>query len=223
LPRKSEENTRNHEILREERLLRLEAAEMPAPGVMMRRRAFRRNGGMSILRTKRLELRELSIGDDEFILELLNEPGFLRHIGDKGVRSLSDARAYIAKGPVESYGRFGFGLYLTSLAGRDEPIGICGLLKRDTLPDVDVGFAFLSRHWSRGYAVESAAAVLDYGKRRLKLKRIVAITAPENHGSIAVLEKIGLKFERMVRLGADAHDLKLFGPGDGADFAETAA
>ncbi|MGD0491121.1 MAG: GNAT family N-acetyltransferase [Steroidobacteraceae bacterium] len=178
---------------------------------------------MRILTTQRLELRELSLADDGFILTLLNEPAFLRHIGDKGVRSLADAREYIAKGPVGSYRRFGFGLYLTSLAGRDEPIGICGLLKRDSLPDVDVGFAFLSRYWSKGYAAESAAAVLDYGKRRLRLKRIVAITAPENHGSIAVLEKIGLKFERMVRLESDAHDLKLFGPGGGGDFAGTAA
>jgi [ribosomal protein S5]-alanine N-acetyltransferase len=178
---------------------------------------------MRILQTERLELRELSLADDEFILELLNEPGFLRHIGDKGVRSLADAREYITQGPRESYGRFGFGLYLACLAGRDEPVGICGLLKRDTLPDVDVGFAFLSRHWSKGYATESAAAMLDYGKRRIKLKRIVAITAPENHGSIAVLEKIGLRFERMVRLGTDAQALKLFGPGDGGDFAATAA
>jgi RimJ/RimL family protein N-acetyltransferase len=182
---------------------------------------------MSILRTERLELRELSVSDDQFILELLNEPGFLRHIGDKGVRNLSDAREYIMKGPVESYGRFGFGLYLTALAGRGEPfgepIGICGLLKRDTLPDIDVGFAFLQRHWSKGYAAESAAAVLDFGKRRLRLKRIVAITSPENHGSIAVLQKIGLKFERMVKLGNDGHELKLFGPGEGGVFAETGA
>ena len=81
---------------------------------------------MTILRTERLELRELTLADDGFILELLNEPGFLRHIGDKGVRSLSDAREYISKGPMESYGRFGFGLYLTCLTGRCEPIGICG-------------------------------------------------------------------------------------------------
>ncbi len=177
---------------------------------------------MSVLKTERLELRELCLADDEFILRLLNEPGFLRHIGDKGVRTLSDAREYIAKGPLESYARCGFGLYLTSLAA-GEPIGICGLLKRDTLPDVDVGFAFLSRYWLKGYAAESAAAVLDFGRRRRKLKRIVAITAPDNHGSIAVLEKIGLKFERMVRLGADAPELKLFGPGGGGDFAEPAA
>jgi RimJ/RimL family protein N-acetyltransferase len=169
---------------------------------------------MTILRTERLELRELTLADDGFILELLNEPGFLRHIGDKGVRSLSDAREYISKGPMESYGRFGFGLYLTSLAGRGEPIGICGLLKREALPDVDVGFAFLSRYWSKGFAAESAAAILDHGRRRLRLERIVAITAPANHASISVLERIGLKFERMVRLSADADELKLFGPGD---------
>jgi ribosomal-protein-alanine N-acetyltransferase len=190
---------------------------------MMQGGASWRNGGMRILRTERLDLRELSLADDEFILKLLNEPGFLQHIGDKGVRSLADAREYIVKGPVQSYGQFGFGLYLACLAGRDEPVGICGLLKRDTLQDVDLGFAILSRYWLKGYAAESAAAVLDHGRRRLRLKRIVAITAPENHGSIAVLEKIGLKFERMVRLGADAHDLKLFGPGGGGDFAETAA
>ncbi len=166
---------------------------------------------MRILKTPRLELRELTFADDAFILELLNEPGFLRHIGDKGVRSLADARQYISKGPMASYRRFGFGLYLVSLAAGGEPVGICGLLKRDTLPDADVGFAFLSRHWSRGYAVESAAAVLDHGRRRFGFKRLVAITAPENHGSIAVLERIGLKFERMVRLAADPQELKLFG------------
>jgi RimJ/RimL family protein N-acetyltransferase len=177
---------------------------------------------MAILKTPRLELRELTLADDEFILELLNEPAFMRHIGDKGVRSLSDAREYIATGPVASYRRLGFGLYLTSLADRGEPVGICGLLKRETLPDADVGFAFLSRHWSKGYAVESAGAVLDHGRRRLNLRRIVAITAPENRGSIAVLERIGLKFERMVKLGAEGPDLKLYGPGDGGCcFAET--
>jgi RimJ/RimL family protein N-acetyltransferase len=166
---------------------------------------------MAILNTERLELRELTFADDAFIMELLNEPAFLRHIGDKGVRSLSDARQYIEKVPMASYRRFGFGLYLVSLGGGEEPIGICGLLKRDTLPDVDVGFAFLTRYWSKGYAMESAAAILDHGRRKLGFKRMVAITAPENHGSIAVLERIGLKFERIVRLAADPKELKLFG------------
>ena len=164
-----------------------------------------------ILRSERLELRELELEDDEFILRLLNEDGFLRFIGDKGVRTRDDAREYLTKGPIDSYRRYGFGLYLTSLPG-GAPIGMCGLVKRDSLPDVDVGFAFLERYWSRGYAAESAAAVLAYGKEQLRLSRIVAITAPDNHASIAVLQKIGLRFERMIRLAGDSQELKLFGP-----------
>jgi len=171
-----------------------------------------------ILRSARLELRELELEDDEFILKLLNEDGFLRFIGDKGVRTRDDAREYLTKGPIDSYRRYGFGLYLTSLRG-GMPIGMCGLVKRDSLPDVDVGFAFLQQYWSKGYAAESAAAVLAYGKKQLRLSRIVAITAPGNHGSIAVLQKIGLRFERMIRLTGDSQELKLFGPPDSGNAA----
>lgn len=169
-------------------------------------------GFMNVIRTARLQLRELELRDDEFILQLLNESAFLRFIGDKGVRTLSDARDYIWKGPMDSYRRCGFGLYLASLSDGGLPIGICGLVKRDNLADVDVGFAFLSRYWSQGYATESAAAVLAHGTEQLRLARIVAITAPDNHGSIAVLEKIGLRFERMIKLTENSPELKLFGP-----------
>jgi RimJ/RimL family protein N-acetyltransferase len=168
--------------------------------------------GVTLIETARLQLRELVPGDAPFILRLLNEDGFLQFIGDKGVRSLADARQYIAKGPIDSYRRFGFGLYLTSLREGGTPIGICGLVKRDTLADVDVGFAFLARHWSQGYASESAAAVLDYGRAVLGLKRIVAITALENRGSMAVLQRIGLRFERKIRLVEDGPELNLYGP-----------
>ncbi len=164
-----------------------------------------------VIETKRLMLRQLELRDAGFILELLNEEAFLRYIGDKGVRTLSDAREYIDKGPIDSYDRHGFGLYAACL--RDAtPVGICGLVKRDGLADVDVGFAFLSRHCSRGYAVESASAVLAHARKDLRLQRVVAVTAPDNAGSIAVLEKIGLKFERMIRLTEQGPELKLFGP-----------
>ncbi len=166
----------------------------------------------TVIESARLDMRELGPHDAKFILELLNEAGFLRFIGDKGVRTLADAREYIEKGPMESYRRFGFGLYLTCLREGGAPIGICGLVKRATLADVDVGFAFLARHWSKGYAAESAAAVLAHGRGALGLGRIVAITAPDNHGSIAVLEKIGLCFERRIRLAEDGAELHLFGP-----------
>jgi RimJ/RimL family protein N-acetyltransferase len=168
---------------------------------------------MTLIKSARLQLRELALEDDEFILRLLNDASFLRFIGDKGVRTLSDAREYILKGPMDSYRRFGFGLYLTSLSDSGLPIGICGLVKRETLADVDVGFAFLPRFWSRGYAAESAAAVLAYGREELQLKRIVAITAPDNEASIAVLGKIGLRFERMIRLSEHGPELKMFVPG----------
>jgi RimJ/RimL family protein N-acetyltransferase len=165
---------------------------------------------MNVIQTDRLVLRHLDLNDDAFILELLNEAAFLRFIGDKGVRTLGSAREYILKGPIDSYGRHGFGLYATCLLD-GTPAGICGLVKRDGLTDADVGFAFLSRHCSKGYATESAAAVLVHTRQVLRLQRIVAITSPENSGSIAVLEKIGLKFERMIRLAEHGPELKLFG------------
>jgi RimJ/RimL family protein N-acetyltransferase len=166
---------------------------------------------MHVIQTDRLLLRQLELNDAEFILELLNEPQFLRYIGDKGVRTLGDARSYILQGPRDSYEKHGFGLYAACLLD-GTPAGICGLVRRDGLEDVDVGFAFLSRHRARGYAVESASAVLAHAKRVLRLQRIVAIASPDNFASIAVLEKIGLKFERMIRLTEHSPELKLFGP-----------
>jgi RimJ/RimL family protein N-acetyltransferase len=164
---------------------------------------------MIVIRTERLVLRELDLDDAAFILELLNEPAFLRFIGDKGVRTLDGARDYMRKGPIDSYGRHGFGLYAACLLD-GTPIGICGLVKRDGLTDADVGFAFLSRHCAKGYAAESASAVLVHARRVLRMPRIVAIAAPENRGSIAVLEKIGLQFEGMIRLEDLGPELKLF-------------
>lgn len=164
----------------------------------------------SVIKTSRLDLRELNFSDADFILELLNEAGFIRFIGDKGVRTLADARDYILQGPMDSYARNGFGLYAACLRDGTR-IGICGLVKREGLSDPDVGFAFLSRYWSSGYAVESAAAVLAHARDSLRITRVVAITSPDNWSSIAVLEKIGLHFERMIRLVDHSPELKLFG------------
>jgi RimJ/RimL family protein N-acetyltransferase len=151
-----------------------------------------------ICETPRLVLRRLVADDAAFILQLVNEPSFHENIGDRGVRSLDDARAYIAKGPVASYERFGFGLFHVSLKDTGESIGICGLLKRDWLEHVDVGFAFLPRFWSKGYAYESSVGVIDWARQTLAVTRVCGITKHDNHGSIRVLEKLGLRFERMV-------------------------
>jgi RimJ/RimL family protein N-acetyltransferase len=169
---------------------------------------------MIILESERLILRRFTTDDAGFILELLNEPSFIQNIGDRGVRNTSDAERYIETGPVASYARFGFGLYLVQLKESGESIGMCGLIRRDSLDDVDIGYAFLPKFWSNGYAVESASSVMTYARDVVGLKRIVAITDPDNQGSIRVLEKLGFKFEKMVRLSADDIDLKLFARDD---------
>jgi [ribosomal protein S5]-alanine N-acetyltransferase len=166
---------------------------------------------LTILKTERLLLQHLSIEDADFILELLNEPSFIRNIGDRGVRTMEGANSYILNGPVASYAKNGFGLYLVKLKKTNESIGMCGLIKRDTLEDVDIGYAFLPKFWSKGYAVEAARTVKDYAKNAIGLNRIVAIVDPQNEGSIRVLEKIGLQFEKMVKLSEDDIELKLFG------------
>lgn len=166
--------------------------------------------GLNILETERLLVRQLSRDDAEFMLELLNEPSFIQNIGDRGVRTLEEARSYIQNGPIASYAKNGFGLYLVVLKETNEPIGICGLIQRDGLGDVDIGYAFLPKFWSRGYAVESALAVKSYAKNAIGLHHLVAITDPANQGSIRVLEKIGLRFEKMIRLSEDEIELKLF-------------
>jgi RimJ/RimL family protein N-acetyltransferase len=166
---------------------------------------------ITIIETDRLRVRTLSVDDAEFILRLLNEPSFIQNIGDRGVRTPDDARAYVLKGPIASYEKFGFGLWMVETKSEAVPIGICGLLKRDVLEDVDIGYALLSEFWSQGYALESASAVISYAREKLGLKRVVAVTNADNQSSIRLLEKMGFKYERMVRLSEDAPEIKLFG------------
>jgi RimJ/RimL family protein N-acetyltransferase len=163
---------------------------------------------LKVLQTERLALRWLDAGDASFILQLVNEPLWLKYIGDKGVRTLQDAQNYISNGPAAMYMRLGFGLYLVELKDGAKPLGICGLIKRESLEDVDLGFAFLSDFWGRGYAYEAAAGTMSYARTTLGLGRIVAIVSPDNHPSAKLLEKLGFHFERMVDSGGD--DLSLY-------------
>jgi len=155
-------------------------------------------------------LRWLNVDDAAFILELLNDPSFIRFIGDKGVRDLEAARNYILNGPVASYEKFGFGLNAVDLKEANVPIGICGILKRDTLPHPDIGFAFLPAHWNRGYAYEASAAVLAHAGNSLGINQVLAITTPDNEASAKLLVKLGLRFDRLIKLSPDANEVKLF-------------
>jgi len=165
---------------------------------------------MNVLETERLILRRFTVDDAQFILTLVNEPSFLRYIGDKKIRSLEDARQYILSGPVASYERHGFGLCLVQLRETHTPTGMCGLLKREELPEPDIGFALLPAFWNKGFAFEAAGAVLQDAHERLRLQRILAITSLDNEASIKLLERLGFTFEKITKLAADHEPVRLF-------------
>ena len=148
--------------------------------------------------------------DAAFIVALLNDPAFVRNIGDRGVRSAADAHAYLVGGPLASYARHDFGLCAVELAGTAVPIGICGLLQRDELPAPDIGFAFLPEYRSHGYAYEAAVAVKSYAHNVLGIDTLLAIVSPGNEPSIRLLTKLGFVYDRVFRLAADAKPLNLY-------------
>lgn len=159
--------------------------------------------------TPRLVLTELTADDAGFIVALLNSPGFLANIGDRGVRDADDARRYVTQGPAASYAAHGFGLWKVSLRADGTPVGMSGLLKRDELPFADLGYAFLPAHAGQGYATEAGAAALDFGFRCKGLPRILAIVRPGNEASMRVLGKLGMDERGVVQL--DHQALHVFG------------
>ncbi|GAB2566006.1 GNAT family N-acetyltransferase [Spirosoma areae] len=164
-----------------------------------------------MLDTERLLIRPFSVDDAGFVLELLNTPSWLAFIGDRNVKTTDDARQYILDGPLTSYERFGFGPYVVELKSTAVPIGLCGLHKRETLADIDIGFAFLPEYTGKGYGYEAASAVISYGNTVLGLTRVTGITKPTNQNSIRLLEKLGLLFEKRINFSADGKESLLFG------------
>ncbi|HEX8244600.1 MAG TPA: GNAT family N-acetyltransferase [Longimicrobium sp.] len=169
-----------------------------------------RTDGMTVLETERLHLRHFAVEDAAFALRLLNEPSFLQNIGDRGVRTEEDAVRYLLEGPIRSYQQHGHGLNLVALKETGEPIGMCGLLRREQLDAVDLGYAFLPEFWSQGYAAESAAAVLEHGRRTLGITRFLAIVQPGNAGSIRVLERLGFTYLRSMQMSPGAAETSLY-------------
>lgn len=165
---------------------------------------------MSIISTSRLELREICEDDAPFILELLNTPSWLKFIGDRNLHSIEDAKKYIINRLIPSYRIFGFGFYLTKLTENNTSIGICGIVKRDFLEHIDIGFAFLPQYEGKGYGYESASAVMEYAQKTLEITTIAGITNSNNKSSIALLEKLGLKFQKMILLPNETEEIMLF-------------
>lgn len=162
------------------------------------------------MQTERLQLRLLNLDDAEFMLELLNDADFLSQIGDRGVRTAEDARRYLETGPMASYAQFGFGMWAVETLDGGHRAGICGLIRRAGLDAVDIGYAFLPAWRGRGYALEAAETVMRLARGFFSLPRVVAITAPHNVASAALLGKLGFRFEQMVRMGEEADEVRLF-------------
>ncbi|MDQ3232257.1 MAG: GNAT family N-acetyltransferase, partial [Pseudobdellovibrionaceae bacterium] len=146
---------------------------------------------MVIAQTPRLILRHVTLYDAAFLLDLMNQPSYHRFIGDRGVRDVPGALNYIQTRFIDNYERLGYGLYAAELHGAPSPAGICGLVKRDTLPGPDLGFAFLPAYWSQGLAREAAVATLHYAKQSLGLLKLLAVTSLDNEASIRLLQGIG--------------------------------
>jgi [ribosomal protein S5]-alanine N-acetyltransferase len=162
------------------------------------------------LDTERLRLRPFTLTDAPYVLAQLNQPSFLEQIGDRGVRSLEQAEAWVRSGPWPSYAAHGHGLLAVEERPGGEVIGMCGLLRREALPEPDLGYAFLPGAWGRGYATEAGRAVLDHARHVLGLARILAIVSPGNGASIRVLEKLGFRRDGSLRLPGEAADVARF-------------
>ncbi len=165
---------------------------------------------MIVVESERLRLLEFTDADAPFILRLLNEPSFIQRIVDKRVRNLDQARAYLASGPLASYAEHGFGLYRLERKEDGVTLGMAGLLQRAALDHPDLGYALLPEHWSRGYAREAAAALVDRAAQHYGWPRLLALTQPDHERSIHVLETLGFRYSRDVWLDPDQPELKLF-------------
>jgi ribosomal-protein-alanine N-acetyltransferase len=165
----------------------------------------------SILETPRLSLRPVTAQDAAFILELMNEPPYHENIGDRGVRTIPDAARYIGEKYTTSYETHGYGLYLVELKEGLVQVGICGLVKREILDHPDVGFAFLQRHWSKGYASEAAAAILGFARDTLKHPYVYGVVSPKNLRSIRLLERLGLQYLRSKEFAGNASASHIYG------------
>lgn len=163
-----------------------------------------------VARTQRLTLRWLTTDDADFVLALVNDPDWLRYIGDRGIRSVNDAVAYIETGPQAMYQRLGYGLFAVTRNRGGQSIGMCGLIQRDTLPGVDIGYALLPQYRRQGYALEAAQACVTLARDQFGIRRLLAITSPDNAPSTGLLGKLGLRFEQLLELVPGSDPVALY-------------
>lgn len=164
----------------------------------------------TVAETERLRLREFTFDDAEFIIALLNSPGWIEFIGERYVKNRDQAITYLENGPMKIYKDHGFGLWMVELKENKIPIGMCGILKRDILDHPDIGFCLLPGYAGMGYAYESAHAAMKTAKETYSITTLCAITLAHNEPSITLLEKLGFKFVRPIQFPDDDEALMLY-------------
>jgi len=163
------------------------------------------------LETERLSLRRLTLDDAELMLAVWNDPTFIRHVADRGIRTVDAARAALEEGALKLFEDYGYGPFRVALVTDDTPVGVCGLFRREGLEGPDIGFSILREYWRKGYAFEAASAVVSHAATDVRLSRLTAVVSPENAASVALIEKLGLHFERMHRFPGDDDDIAIYG------------
>jgi len=163
------------------------------------------------LETERLSLSRLTLDDAELVLAVWNDPTYIRYVADRGIRTVDAARAALEEGALKQFSDYGYGPFRVAMINDDTPIGVCGLFRREGLDEPDLGFSILPKYWRRGYAYEAARAVVSYAETEIQLTRLTAVVSPNNGASVALIEKLGLQFERMLRLPGDDDEVAIYG------------
>ena len=166
-----------------------------------------------LIKTERLHLRPVTLDDADLMLAVWNDPAFVHHVGDRGIRTLEESIKTLKDGALRLFEEHGFGPYRVSLKTDDSAIGICGIFSREGMDEPDIGFSVLPKFCKRGYAYESATAVINYARDDLKLPRLTAIVSPDNAASVGLIKKLGFQFERMLRLPGEDKDISLYAIG----------
>ena len=166
-----------------------------------------------LMKTERLQLRPVTLEDADLMLAIWNDPAFVRFVGDRGVRTLEQSVKALEDGAMRLFKEYGFGPYRVSLRSDDSAVGICGIFAREGMIEPDIGFSVLPEYCRCGYAYEAATAVVNYARENLKLPKLTAIVSPDNAASVGLIKKLGLQFERMLRLPGEEKDISLYAIG----------
>ncbi|CAV26369.1 GNAT family N-acetyltransferase [Vibrio atlanticus] len=166
---------------------------------------------MQAVETARLRLRMITPQDAAFIQRLYSSEDFLRYVGDKEITDAGKAVEYIENNILKMHQEKDVCLLVVEIKDSSTPIGVCGLIKRDTLESHDIGYGFVPEVYGQGFGLEAAQVIIEQAKHNADIDHLVAITTSDNIRSIALLTKLGFVFERVEEAINESVNLNLYG------------